>query len=212
MKDLAELDHPKKVVAAFKKAYPASETVTLHPVDVEKFIFHLCATGKPVNFVPVVNEDVRRWFKSDSLWQAQNSHYTADQVLVIPGPEAVKGIAMADEPIADLLGRYEQVLVKQLESQGEESTGIDGVWNLGEGQPRASRHHCGCRERGQTLTLTGTPDAQQWFETWGTLDDRTSCGPDVRQPGVPRGTVRCQPGLGSVPATIWSHVAASGTG
>ena len=35
--------------------------------------------GKPVNFVPVIDKDVRRWWRSDSLWQAHDARYTADQ-------------------------------------------------------------------------------------------------------------------------------------
>ena len=84
-----------------------------------------------MNFVPVINGDVRRWFKSDSLWQAQNPNYTADQVLIIPGPEAVTGIGVADEPIADLLGRYEACLVQALEQNGAPQD-IAGYWQLSE--------------------------------------------------------------------------------
>lgn len=41
----------------------------------------LCKTlGKPVNFVPVIDQDVRRWWRSDSLWQAHDARYDADAV------------------------------------------------------------------------------------------------------------------------------------
>ena len=48
---------------------------------------HSCArrSGKPVNFVPVIDKDVRRWWRSDSLWQAHDARYDADQVCIIPG-------------------------------------------------------------------------------------------------------------------------------
>ena len=36
---------------------------------------------------------------------------TADQVFVIPGPEAVAGITRADEPVADLLARFEAAAI-----------------------------------------------------------------------------------------------------
>ena len=72
--------------------YPGADTALLHPADVPFFIA-LCRTpGKPVNFVPVVDEDVRRWWRSDSLWQAHDPRYSADQVCVIPGTVAVAGI------------------------------------------------------------------------------------------------------------------------
>ena len=61
----------------------------LHPADVPFFVT-LCKTlGKPVNFVPVIDKDVRRWWRSDSLWQAHDARYDADQVCIIPGTAAV---------------------------------------------------------------------------------------------------------------------------
>ncbi len=37
--------------------------------------FVTCAKtlGKPVNFVPVIDQDVRRWWRGDSLWQARDT-------------------------------------------------------------------------------------------------------------------------------------------
>ena len=72
--------------------------------------------GKPVNFVPVIDADVRRWWRSDSLWQAHDASYAADQVIVIPGPVAVGGITTKNEPVADLLDRFEAAIVEDLVS------------------------------------------------------------------------------------------------
>jgi fatty acid synthase len=71
-------------------------------------VHRVCARpGKPVNFVPVIDADVRRWYKADSLWQSHDDRYDADAVLVIPGPEAVQGITPAvDEPVGELLRRF----------------------------------------------------------------------------------------------------------
>ena len=44
---------------------------------------------------------------ADGLWQAQDDRLDADAVFVIPGPEAVAGITRADEPVAELLARFE---------------------------------------------------------------------------------------------------------
>ena len=35
---------------------------------------------------------ILRWWRSDSLWQAHDARYTADQVCIIPGTQAVAGI------------------------------------------------------------------------------------------------------------------------
>ena len=77
-----------------------------------QFFLEVCRRpGKPVNFVPVIDADVRRWWRSDSLWQAHDESYGADQVIVIPGPVAVGGITDVDEPVADLLDRFEAAIV-----------------------------------------------------------------------------------------------------
>ena len=69
--------------------------------------------GKPVNFVPVIDADVRRWWRSDSLWQAHDEAYGAEQVIVIPGPVSVAGITVKDEPVADLLDRFEAAITEE---------------------------------------------------------------------------------------------------
>ncbi len=121
--DLGGLDRPQDVLAAFTARYPRASTQGPHPADVETFVRSICARpGKPVNFVPVIDADVRRWFKSDSLWQAHDDRFEADQVLTIPGPEAVRGIVRANEPVAELLGRFTQAVVGALQAAGETPT------------------------------------------------------------------------------------------
>ncbi|WP_328358672.1 DUF1729 domain-containing protein [Mycobacterium sp. NBC_00419] len=116
--DAALLENPDAAIAALTGAYPDAETVLLHPADVPFFV-QLCKTpGKPVNFVPVIDKDVRRWWRSDSLWQAHDARYTADQVCVIPGTEAVAGITRVDEPVGDLLDRFEKAAVDQVLAAG----------------------------------------------------------------------------------------------
>ena len=83
------------------------------------FFVEVCRRpGKPVNFVPVIDADVRRWWRSDSLWQAHDESYGADQVIAIPGPVSVGGITVKDEPVADLLDRFEAAIVETLSGLG----------------------------------------------------------------------------------------------
>ena len=113
--NVAELDHPERVLKKFTTTYSSSSTDLIHPSDKIFFINNVCKKpGKPVNFVPVVDQDVRRWYKSDSLWFSHDERFSADQVLIIPGPEAVKGIHIIDEPIADLFGRFQQVMMSSV--------------------------------------------------------------------------------------------------
>ncbi|AHC26668.1 MULTISPECIES: type I polyketide synthase [Mycobacteriaceae] len=115
---VALLEHPAAAVDTLLNRYPDAETLKLHPADVPFFVT-LCKTpGKPVNFVPVIDKDVRRWWRSDSLWQAHDARYTADQVCIIPGTAAVAGITRVDEPVGELLDRFEQAAIDEVVASG----------------------------------------------------------------------------------------------
>ncbi len=112
--DAELLENPGAAIDRLLASYPDAETVQLHPADVPFFVT-LCKTlGKPVNFVPVIDKDVRRWWRSDSLWQAHDARYEADQVCIIPGTAAVAGITRADEPVGELLDRFEQAAIDEV--------------------------------------------------------------------------------------------------
>ncbi|HKV20659.1 MAG TPA: fatty acid synthase subunit beta domain-containing protein, partial [Mycobacterium sp.] len=118
--DEALLEKPQEAITALLGGYPDADTITLHPADVPFFI-QLCKTlGKPVNFVPVIDKDVRRWWRSDSLWQAHDARYDADQVCIIPGTQAVAGITKLDEPVGELLDRFEKASIDEVLASGAE--------------------------------------------------------------------------------------------
>ena len=122
--DEALLERPEEAITALVGAYPDAGSVQLHPADVPFFVT-LCKTpGKPVNFVPVIDKDVRRWWRSDSLWQAHDARYSADQVCIIPGTEAVAGITRVDEPVGELLDRFEQAAIDDVLSVGGTPTPV----------------------------------------------------------------------------------------
>ncbi|WP_077088565.1 type I polyketide synthase [Mycobacterium rhizamassiliense] len=122
--DEALLENPEAAIAALLAGYPDADTAVLHPADVPFFVT-LCKTlGKPVNFVPVIDKDVRRWWRSDSLWQAHDARYDADQVCIIPGTAAVAGITRLDEPVGELLDRFEQAAVDEVLESGAEPKAV----------------------------------------------------------------------------------------
>ncbi len=122
--DAALLENPEQAIAALIARYPDAETVKLHPADVPFFV-QLCKTlGKPVNFVPVIDKDVRRWWRSDSLWQAHDARYSADQVCIIPGTQSVVGITRVDEPVGELLDRFEQAAIDDVLAAGVEPEAV----------------------------------------------------------------------------------------
>ncbi|WP_083313772.1 type I polyketide synthase [Corynebacterium sp. HMSC066C02] len=87
----------------------------LHPTDAAWFIQLVDGPGKPANFVPVIDSDVRRRWRRDTLWQAHDEHYEADEVCIIPGTAAVEGIEQANGPVAQILGRFEQAALALLD-------------------------------------------------------------------------------------------------
>ena len=114
----ALLEDPQRAIAELLARYPEATTLRLHPADIPFFVT-LCKTlGKPVNFVPVIDKDVRRWWRSDSLWQAHDARYSADQVCIIPGTQAVAGITRVDEPVGELLDRFEQAAIDEVLAAG----------------------------------------------------------------------------------------------
>ncbi|BBZ71127.1 type I polyketide synthase [Mycobacterium paraseoulense] len=146
--DAVLLESPRQAIATLVAEYPDAETVQLHPADVPFFV-SLCKTlGKPVNFVPVIDKDVRRWWRSDSLWQAHDARYDADQVCIIPGTAAVAGITRMDEPVGELLDRFERAAIDEVLSSN--------------GQPRAvaSRRMGRADVTGPLAVVLDAPDVQ----------------------------------------------------
>jgi fatty acid synthase len=122
----ATADDPAAALATLSDAYPAAVDVQLHPADVAFFVDQCRAPGKPVPFVPVVDADVRRWWRSDSLWQAHDARYDADQVCVIPGTVSVAGIERVDEPVAELLQRFEDAALDTILAAGSAPLRVPG--------------------------------------------------------------------------------------
>ena len=101
------MERPAEVIETLAARYADLRTAVLHPADAAEFLDICRMPGKPVPFVPVIDGDVRRWWRSDSLWQAHDDRYDADAVCVIPGTTSVAGISHLDEPVGDLLDRFE---------------------------------------------------------------------------------------------------------
>ncbi|MDO5671863.1 MAG: DUF1729 domain-containing protein [Actinomycetaceae bacterium] len=100
--------------------YPQARDIELTPIDCSWFIDLCRKYPKPCPFVPAIDADLLRWWGQDSLWQSHDPRYTADQVRIIPSPVSVAGITRINEPVAELLGRFETAAVKKLISEGEE--------------------------------------------------------------------------------------------
>jgi len=124
--DASSVDDGAAALARLLETYPAASEVTLHPADVLFFVDQCRTPGKPVNFVPVLDQDVRRWWRSDSLWQAHDARYGADEVCIIPGTVSVAGIDRVDEPVAELLRRFEDATIDGLLAAGRSPQRVAG--------------------------------------------------------------------------------------
>ncbi|MCD9197211.1 type I polyketide synthase [Aeromicrobium wangtongii] len=124
--DASSVDDGAAALQRLLDVFPHAEDVTLHPGDVAFFVDQCRTPGKPVNFVPVLDQDVRRWWRSDSLWQAHDARYAADEVCIIPGTVSVAGIDRVDEPVAELLRRFEDATIDGLLAAGRAPQRVAG--------------------------------------------------------------------------------------
>ena len=106
--------------ARLLEAYPEAHEMQVSPRDAAWWISLHYKHVKPMPWVPAIDGDLKTWFGKDTLWQAQDDRYTADQVRIIPGPVAVAGITKLNEPVAELLARFEQSTTETLESAGQQ--------------------------------------------------------------------------------------------
>ncbi len=116
--EVADVEDAPAAVARLLEAYPNAETTEVTSIDAAWFPTLCRSYPKPMPFVPVLDDDLMRWWGQDGLWQSQDPRYTAESVRTIPGPVSVAGIDRVDEPVAELLGRFEQASVDRLEAEG----------------------------------------------------------------------------------------------
>ena len=106
--------NPAAAIAKLAEAYPQAGELTVMPMDEAWFPVLVREYPKPMPFVPVIDNDLLRWWGQDQLWQSEDSRYSADSVRIIPGPISVAGITTVDEPVADILGRFEAAMVERV--------------------------------------------------------------------------------------------------
>ena len=119
----ADVDDVADAPTAAKKlldAYPAAFDTEVSPRDAAWWINLHYKHVKPMPWVPAIDGDLKVWFGKDTLWQAQDERYDADQVRIIPGPVAVAGIDRKNEPVAELLARFEDRATTLLQEAGVE--------------------------------------------------------------------------------------------
>ncbi|KAL4786529.1 acyl transferase domain-containing protein [Aspergillus varians] len=99
---------PDIFIALFANACPPAKEDLLNPEDVSYFLMQCKQPGrKPVNFIPVLNEDFEFYFKKDSLWQAEDVEAVvgrdAERVCILHGPVAARYCRFESEPAEYIL-------------------------------------------------------------------------------------------------------------
>ncbi|KAJ5998172.1 beta subunit of fatty acid synthase [Penicillium canescens] len=108
--ELDALRDPTRFIESFTSHCPEGDRQQLHPDDATFFIQRCKARGqKPVNFIPILDENFESWFKKDSLWQSEDVEAVVDQdverVCVLQGPVAVRHSINRDQSAQDILGK-----------------------------------------------------------------------------------------------------------
>lgn len=119
--DLESVQDAQAALALLEETYPNASDTRVTPTDAAWFVDLIRKYPKPMPFVPVLDNDLLRWWGQDNLWQSQDPRYSADEVRIIPGPVSVAGITTVDEPIGDLLGRFEAACVERVAAEGGET-------------------------------------------------------------------------------------------
>lgn len=119
--DLASVDEAPAALERLLDAYPQAEHTLVGARDAAWFVTLCRKHHKPMPFVPAIDADVARWWGMDTLWQSHDARYSADAVRVIPGPVSVAGIDRVDEPVAQLLGRFEAACIDEARASGAQA-------------------------------------------------------------------------------------------
>lgn len=101
-------------------AYPEAEEITVAARDAAWWVGLNRKHHKPMPWVTAIDADLKRWFGLDSLWQSQDERYPAESVRAIPGPVSVGAITTVDEPVADILDRYEVAAAHRIDAEPTE--------------------------------------------------------------------------------------------
>lgn len=119
LQSFASLNDPFPTIDSFFQSYPRAKDQLVAAED-KAFFLTICQRPgqKPVPFIPILDNNFEVWFKKDSLWAAEDLDAVFDQdvqrIAILQGPLAVKHATVVDEPIKDMLGNIEGLLVQRI--------------------------------------------------------------------------------------------------
>lgn len=113
------IENPKLIIELVIKKYEKAREQFLNPEDIQHFLKFCIKPGqKPVNFIPILDENFEYWFKKDSLWQAEDLEAVINQdvqrVCILQGPLAAKYSNKVNEPVKVILDDINEYHIKYL--------------------------------------------------------------------------------------------------
>jgi fatty acid synthase subunit beta len=168
------LEDPTHVLELFFSSYPKTKDQLVSSDD-KSYFLNICnrVWQKPVPFIPVFDNNFEFWFKKDSLWAAEDVEAVpegdAQRVCILQGPMAAKFSTVADEPIADMLGNIEGLLVKKILERyyDNDESKVPTLDYIGARPPKAHTHIAHESFEGNTRSLQLTdrlPRVEDWLQ------------------------------------------------
>ena len=99
---------PIEVCKTFFNSFETFGEQLMNSEDVVFFLMLCRRRGqKPVNFIPILDENFENYFKKDSLWQSENIEFVVDRdperVCILHGPVAASFSNVLNEPVSHIL-------------------------------------------------------------------------------------------------------------
>ncbi|WKD59923.1 type I polyketide synthase [Corynebacterium caspium] len=114
--DMDAIEDGPGAVAKLLEAYPSATETIVSARDAAWWVNLNLKHHKPLPWVCAIDADLARSFGLDSLWQSQDDRYPAESVRAIPGPVSVAAITSVNEPVAEILDRFEQAAAAQIDA------------------------------------------------------------------------------------------------
>ncbi|EED22654.1 fatty acid synthase subunit beta, putative [Talaromyces stipitatus ATCC 10500] len=113
------LQGPRLFLEEFLWYCPHASSELLNPEDVTYFILRCKKRGqKPVNFIPIIDEDFETFFKKDSLWQSEDSDAVIDRdagrCCILHGPVAAQYCNTDNETAKEILDNFNAGLIRNV--------------------------------------------------------------------------------------------------
>ena len=122
---------PHDIIQQLDKQHPQLSTQTITPEDSLYFISLSKRPGKPVNYIPIIDGDLKFWLKKDSLWFSEDlrtvPEHDAQRVAILQGPVATQYSKQEDEPVQSILDGINHGIIKQLYAQYESNNQLSAI-------------------------------------------------------------------------------------